>query len=80
MAEEFDRTIELMVSGMTCGNCVKHVSDEIKEIDTVSKVSVVLKPEGKSSVVVVTDEDIADRVLREAVAEAGNYEVHEIVR
>lgn len=80
MAEEFDRTIELKVTGMTCQHCVSHVTEELKGIDSVSNVSVTLDPEGTSSVLVVTDEDIADDTLKEAVDEAGSYVVQEIVR
>lgn len=78
MSADFDRTIELKVTGMTCGHCVMHVTEELNTIPTVSKVSVTLG--SPSSVLIVTDEDIADDVMRAAVDEAGDYEVVDIIR
>lgn len=42
-------TLLLKVSGMSCGNCVKHVTHALQEIDGVEKVDVDL---GKGEVVV----------------------------
>lgn len=42
-------TLLLKVSGMTCGNCVKHVTHALQEMDGVEKVDVDL---GKGEVVV----------------------------
>ncbi len=57
------------VSGMTCGHCVRAVTDAIKEIDPAAVVQVDL---GQKSVVV---QSAADRAkLGAAIAEAG-YDV-----
>lgn len=78
--EEFDRTIELKVTGMTCENCVKHVSAELDALPDVNSVLVTLNPEGTSSVLVYTPHDFSDEALKAAVAEAGDYTVTEIIR
>ncbi|MBM7824356.1 copper chaperone CopZ [Arcanobacterium pluranimalium] len=72
--------IELKVSGMTCGHCAQHVTDELTELNGVSNVMVELEAQGISTVTVITDSDLSDVELREAVAEAGNYTVEEILR
>jgi copper chaperone CopZ len=77
---DFDRTIELGVSGMTCDHCVAHVTEELKALPDVGNVSVTLNSGGTSKVLVYTDHDIADEALREAVSEAGHYTVESIVR
>lgn len=80
MSDTFDRTIELKISGMTCGHCVSHVEEELKALDHVTQVSTILESKGTSTVTVVTNEDIDDAVLREAVDEAGDYTVEAIIR
>lgn len=62
------------VTGMTCGNCVNHVTEEVKEIDGVTDVKVTL--EG-GSMVVESDDRIPFDAIIEAVKEAGEYSVVE---
>jgi COP associated protein len=76
----FDRTIELGVTGMTCEHCVSHVTEELKALPDVVNVSVTLAKGGTSKVLVYTNADIPDAALKEAVDEAGGYEVKSIVR
>ena len=76
----FDRTIELGVTGMTCEHCVSHVTEELKAHPDVVNVSVTLAKGGTSKVLVYTNADIPDAALKEAVDEAGGYEVKSIVR
>jgi len=71
---EFDRTIELSVSGMSCGHCVASVTEELEEIPAVKNVEVILNSGGVSKVTVLTDVPIEDETLRDAVSEAG-YEL-----
>lgn len=68
-------TTTLDVTGMTCGHCVAHVSDELKEIDGVSDVTVELDAGGTSVVTVVSDDPIERAKLDEAVDEAGDYAI-----
>ena len=75
-----DRTIELGLSGLTCGHCVQHVTDELTALEGVDNVVVTLNKGGISQAVIHADQDIADDVLREAVDEAGNYTVESIAR
>lgn len=61
------------VTGMTCGNCVAHVTEEVSEIAGVENVDVQL--EG-GAMTVTSAEVIPFDKIEEAVKEAGdNYEV-----
>lgn len=64
----------LGVTGMTCGNCVKHVTEELTEVPGVENVTVALEVGGTSEVVVTSDAALDEAALRAAVDEAG-YEV-----
>jgi copper chaperone len=61
------------VKGMTCGHCVKAVSEEIGRIEGVTAVDVELE---SGQVRVTSAEPLGDDVVREAVDEAG----YELVR
>lgn len=80
MAENIDRTTVLKVSGLTCSNCVRHVSEELEEIEGVKNVSVILNKGGVSDVMVVSDVRLDDQALADAVDEAGNYTLESIER
>jgi len=58
----------ISIEGMTCHNCVRHVTEALTELDGVSDVKVDL--EGKKANVVVNPQ-VTDIVLKEAVTEAG---------
>lgn len=64
-------TIALTVPGMTCGNCVKHVSDELTALDAVDAVDVDLVAGGDSTVRVTINAPVTTEELNEAVDEAG---------
>lgn len=72
-------TLTLKVDGMTCQHCVAHVTEELTALPGVDSVAVTLA-EGTSDVLVTTSAEIADAALREAIDEAGNYTVREIIR
>ncbi|OKL46760.1 heavy metal transporter [Boudabousia liubingyangii] len=76
---DFDRTVELDVTGMTCSHCVAHVREELAEIPGVANVDVILRKETPSLVTVVVTEPVSDDLLKAAVDEAG-YEVAAIRR
>ena len=78
MAENIDRTTVLKVSGLTCSNCVRHVSEELEEVEGVKNVSVILNKGGVSDVMVVSDVHLDDQA--DAVDEAGNYTLEAIER
>ena len=44
-----DRTTTLKITGMTCGHCVTHVTQELEAVKGVKNVSVVLNAGGLSS-------------------------------
>lgn len=76
---EIDRTVELYVDGMTCGHCVSSVKEEVSEIPGVKNIEVILSSGGTSKVTVVSDINLDDEALRDAIAEAG-FELKEIKR
>ena len=68
------------VTGLTCGHCVTHVTEELEALDGVVNVSVTLAKGGVSKVLVYTNNDIPDETLREAISEAGDYTLESVVR
>ena len=66
---------ELMIEGMMCQNCVKHVTHALEGISGASHVQVSL--EDKKAKVEVP-ETVTDETLKAAVTEAG-YKVTEII-
>jgi len=60
------------VTGMTCGHCVAHVTEEVQAVPGVNEVQVTL--EG-GRMVVTSDAPVDFAAVKEAVAEAGEYEV-----
>ncbi|WP_178705091.1 heavy-metal-associated domain-containing protein [uncultured Actinomyces sp.] len=79
MAQEIDRTVELSINGMTCGHCVASVTEELSEIPGVLNVEVILNSGATSKATVVTNTELDDNALRDAVSEAG-YELVGIAR
>ncbi|GAA3603516.1 heavy-metal-associated domain-containing protein [Marihabitans asiaticum] len=59
------------VTGMTCGNCVKHVTEELIEIDGVTDVAVDLVAGGDSPVTITTERPVSQDAITAAVDEAG---------
>ncbi len=68
-------TTTLDVTGLTCGNCVKHVSTEIADLAGVTDVQVELVAGGTSTVTVTSEAPIERAALDEAVDEAGDYTI-----
>ncbi|SHJ90093.1 Copper chaperone CopZ [Tessaracoccus bendigoensis DSM 12906] len=62
------------VTGMTCGNCVNHVTEEVAEVQGVTNVHVSLDG---GAMAVESEEHIPFDAIIEAVREAGNYSVVE---
>ncbi len=67
------------VVGMTCGNCVAHVTEELEAVDGVLNVSVELRTDEASPVQVFSNTELDDQALKDAVDEAG-YTVSAIRR
>ncbi|BDZ43435.1 hypothetical protein GCM10025865_27340 [Paraoerskovia sediminicola] len=61
----------LGVTGMTCSNCVEHVTSELEQVDGVEKVLVTLKQDEPSEVVVTSDAPLEEPAVRAAIDEAG---------
>jgi len=71
MAQEIDRTVELSINGMTCGHCVASVTEELSEVPGILNVEVILNSGATSKATVVTNTELDDNALRDAVSEAG---------
>jgi len=61
------------VTGMTCGHCVRAVTEELARLDGVREVSVELVPEGSSVVTVTSDGPLPADAVAAALDEAGDY-------
>jgi copper chaperone len=61
------------VTGMTCGHCVNAVSAELGHLPGVSEVAVDLDADGVSTVRVITEVELTDAQVAEALDEAGDY-------
>ena len=79
-ADGTDRTTTLKVSGLTCGHCVTHVTEELEAVAGVKNVSVLLNKGGQSTVTVVSDTVLSDAALAEAIDEAGDYTLDAVER
>lgn len=64
-------TATYQVSGMTCGNCVKHVTEELKALAGVTDVAIDLVAGGVSTVTVTSDAPLSDEAVAAAIDEAG---------
>lgn len=64
-------TTVIDVEGMTCGNCVEHVTEELTGLDGVSAVDVALNAGAISPVTVTSTAALDETALRAAVDEAG---------
>ena len=61
-------TTKIVVQGMTCGNCVRHVTEALEELSGVSNVEVQL--EG-GHVTIESAADLDSAAVKSAVEEAG---------
>ncbi len=64
----------ILIEGMSCGHCVKHVEKALGEVHGVNSVRVDLI---KKSVIIQANDSVTDSELKNAVEEAG-YDVVEI--
>lgn len=79
-ADGVDRTTTLKVSGLTCGHCVAHVTEELEALDGVKNVSVLLSKGGQSTVTVLSDVRLKDADLADAIDEDGDYTLDAVER
>lgn len=61
-------TATYTVAGMTCGHCVKSVTEEVSQVSGVTNVNVELATGGLT---VTSDSGVEDAAVRAAVEEAG---------
>ncbi len=62
------------ITGMTCGRCAAHITEEVSELDGVTGVNV---NHEDGSMVVESGERLPFDAIIEAVSEAGDYSVVE---
>ena len=64
-------TTNYIVTGMTCGHCANHVTQEVKGLPGVADVRVDV-----AGPMAITSDDVIDfELVRAAVSEAGDYTV-----
>jgi copper chaperone len=61
------------VTGMTCEHCSRAVSEELRNLAGVTDVRIDLVPDGRSSVLVVSEAPLAVLAVAAALDEAGGY-------
>ena len=64
-------TQTVAVQGMTCGHCVKAVTEEVSAIPGVTDVAVDLVNGGTSTVTITAAEPVSDEDIAAAIDEAG---------
>lgn len=62
---------KLLIEGMSCGHCVAHVEEALKELGGITFVTVSLE---EKNAVIESANEISEENLREAIDEAG-YEL-----
>lgn len=66
---------KILIEGMSCGHCVKHVKEALTELDGVTNVDVSLETK---TAILTSSTDISDDAIKAAIDEVG-YEVVGIV-
>ena len=61
------------VTGLSCQNCVNHVTEAISGLDGVHSVTVDLEPKGTSTIQVEASRSLSHDEVQAALAEEGNY-------
>ena len=61
------------VTGMTCEHCVRAVTSELTDLDTVADVTVELVPGGESRLTVTSSQPLPEEAVVAALDEAGGY-------
>ena len=69
-------TITLKVDGMTCGNCVKHITEAFEALDEIAEVMVTLDTEATSEVFLTLNDEITDAKIAEIIDDEGYILVH----
>ncbi|MEO6411743.1 MAG: heavy metal-associated domain-containing protein [Pedococcus sp.] len=66
-------TQNFSVDGMTCGHCASAVTQELKALHGVTRVSVDLVADGTSAVTVEAERELTPAEVAAALDEAGDY-------
>ncbi|MCL3861630.1 heavy-metal-associated domain-containing protein [Actinotalea sp. K2] len=65
------QSVTIDVSGMTCGHCVRSVTEELTALPGVTDVAVDLQTTGTSRVTITATEPLSDEDIAAAIDEAG---------
>lgn len=68
-------TSTYVLTGLTCEHCVNAVSEEVSALDGVTEATVDLVAGGESTLTVTADRELSDDEVREALEEAGDYQL-----
>lgn len=68
---DMSTTYRYRVTGMTCGRCVEHVLEEIREIPGIADATLTVEGDMK----IISDSELDFAAVEAAVAEAGDYSV-----
>ena len=68
-------TSTYVLTGLTCEHCVSAVSEEVSALDGVTEATVDLVAGGESTLTVTADRELSDDEVREALEEAGDYQL-----
>ncbi|MBF1051276.1 MAG: heavy-metal-associated domain-containing protein [Peptostreptococcaceae bacterium] len=73
--KKYDNTITLKIDGMMCGHCEAHVSDALRKVEGVEKVTA---SHTKKTAIVQSNKQLDKELLKKAVDDTG-YTVVEII-
>ena len=73
--KKYDNTITLKIDGMMCGHCEAHVSDALRKVEGVEKVTA---SHTKKTAIVQSNKQLDKELLKKAVDDKG-YTVVEII-
>lgn len=67
-------TKKLLIEGMSCGHCVRHVEEALQEIDGVISAKANLE---EKSAIVELNQEVSESTFKEAIEEVG-YQLIEV--
>ncbi len=70
----------IKTTGITCNHCTQHVTAELTAIPNITEVQIELVPQETSTITITTETNITDSQIFEALEEAGDYPIIEILR
>ncbi len=72
--------ITVQLTGLSCQNCVRHITEELTPLPQVESVNIDLVSGGTSTLIIKADSSLSNAEIMQAIDEAGTYPVLEITR